>query len=234
MKLPARLKSIVKLIPPGSIVADVGTDHAILPIYLVKEGIAAKVIAGDLNPGPLGAAEKNILAANATKRVILRQGYGLEIIKPGEVEIAVIAGMGGAVIKQIINSAGENVRLLKQLILQPMTGSGHLREWLADHGWRIEDEDLVQEDDRFYEIISAVPGCEETADRTVISIGPRLFAKKHPLLIDLLSLEIEKNKKIVADMEKSITRQTKAKKIRMQDKIRNLERISECLLNARL
>ncbi len=233
LKLPERLRSIAGFIPAGSTVVDIGTDHALLPIYLVKYGIAPKVIAGDLNAGPLEAAQKNVTEAGFADKINLRQGDGFDIIRPGEAELAVIAGMGGSTIRQIVQNAGEKAGQIKQLVLQPMADSGHLREWLVDNGWRIADEDLVNEDGRLYEVISAVPGTEETTDRTLISIGPRLFDKKHPLLYELLTGEIDKNRKIISEMERSSSVDTMTKRQNLLDRTERLEWVLKCLSNVR-
>jgi len=233
LKLPERLRSITGFITTGSTVVDIGTDHALLPVYLVKSGIAPKVIAGDLNAGPLEAAQKNVTEAGLADKINLRRGDGFNIIRPGEADMAVIAGMGGLTIRHIIEKGGDMVGKLKALILQPMGDSGPLREWLVDNGWRIADEDLIKEDGRIYEVIAAAPGREETADRTLISIGPRLFDKKHPLLIELITEEINKNRKIITDMKLSSTDETFLKRQNLLDRTGRLEWVINCLSNAR-
>lgn len=233
LKLPARLTSIVQFIPPGSTVADIGTDHALLPVYLVEKGIASAVVAGDLNPGPLESARRNVAAAGLTGHIIIRQGNGLDITKPGEAETAVIAGMGGAAIRRILQDMTNKGYQPKRLILQPMGEAGILREWLADHGWYIAGEDLVREEGRIYEIISAAPGFEETPDRVILSIGPRLFEQRHPLLAELLAGEIERNKRAVTETKKSTAQSAGLKREQLLDRTADLERVVECLLNAK-
>jgi len=233
LRLPDRLISIINFIPPASNVADVGTDHALLPVYLVKQGIAARVIAGDLNDGPLEAARRNVYEAGLAGEISIRQGYGLDIIEPGEADIAVIAGMGGSTIREIIRDSGSKAATLKQLVLQPMADAGPLREWLVENGWRIAAEELVREDNRIYEIISAVPGREETTDRMLIAIGPRLFEQRNPLLVELLNREIQKQKDIMSAMTQSKSKHTYEKMNRISEETKKLERIVECLSSAR-
>ncbi len=168
-----------------------------------------------------------------TGQIQLRQGNGLAVIMPGEAEIAVIAGMGGATIRQIIQDSGDNAYKLKRLVLQPMSGAGQLRSWLTANGWEIEDEDLVREDSRIYEVISAVPGREKVTDQRIIAIGPRLFEKKHPLLKDRLALEIRKYRKTLFAVRLSTSVNTAAKRKELQEKIRNLEWVLECLSSAK-
>jgi tRNA (adenine22-N1)-methyltransferase len=141
--------------------------------------------------------------------------------------------MGGSTIRQILENAGPQAFLLKQLVLQPAAGAGLLREWLADHGWRIAGEDLVKDGGRFYETISAVPGREETRDPVLLSIGPRLYAMKHPLLSELLTLEIKKCRQIITALRKSAGGKAAAKKTELQERIKKLELIIKCLLNAK-
>ena len=235
MRLPQRLMTIVKFIPAGSVVADIGTDHAILPVYLIKQGISEKVIAGDLNKGPLEMAEKNVLEAGLLDKIILRQGNGLEIIDAGEVDTVVIAGMGGSTIREIIENAGNAAYSLKRLVLQPMNDSRRLRKWLVKSGWGIEDEDIVEEDGRLYEVICTVPGVEKTADLDIASVGPRLFENRHPLLIKVIRNELENYNRVVLDMEKSASPKTALKRREVRQEIEILERIEKCLLsNARL
>lgn len=231
LKLPLRLVTIARFIPKGSIVIDVGTDHGLLPIYLVKEGVANKVIASDINPGPLEAARKNVTAAQLTDVISLRLGNGLKVIEQGEADVGVIAGMGGATIREIIKDA--NPHLLNRLVLQPMGETGQLRVWLVDHGWKIKDEEIIKEDGRLYQIICTIPGSEQACDETVISVGPRLFEKKHPMLTDLINIEIEHNKKVISEMTKSVSCYAIDKRKELQQKTTRLERIVECLLNAR-
>ena len=100
MKLPERLLRIASFVPQSSLVADIGTDHALLPVYLARQGICSKVIATDLHPGPLEAARSTVALFNLWKQVELRQGDGLEVIRPGEVNVIIIAGMGGVKIER--------------------------------------------------------------------------------------------------------------------------------------
>jgi tRNA (adenine22-N1)-methyltransferase len=233
VKLPDRINSIIRFIPRGSSVVDVGTDHALLPVYLVREKIAYKVVAGDIKKGPLKAAQKTVSEAGLADFISLRLGNGLEIIEPGEVEVAVIAGMGGSTIKKILRDAENRTKSLKHLVLQPMSDSGILREWLSANGWKIIDEELLKEDSRLYEIIYAVPGTEQYADLEILQIGPRLYEKKHPLLLELLTLQITHYKRTADDMSRSISEDTNIKRELLIEKIRKLEWIAKCLSDAR-
>lgn len=226
MNLPLRLLTIAKFIPKGLKVADIGTDHAILPVFLISEEISPAVIASDLNEGPLEAASKTVTQSGFTDKIQLRLGYGLNTIKSGEADLAVIAGMGGGTIKNILKEAADNCPV-GSLVLQPMGDSGYLRQWLSENSWKIEDEDIVEEDGRFYEIIYAIKGLEEETDNLFISLGPRLVEKRHPLLKELIKREIEANCNIIAALGGS----KKTEAMLKQQLILERNNSLECLLN---
>ncbi len=200
VKLPERLLRIASYVPQSSLVADIGTDHALLPVYLARQGICSKIIATDLQAGPLEAARSNVSLFNLWKQVDLRQGDGLDIIQPGEVNVIVIAGMGGAKINEILGRAGEVLQQTGRLVLQPSAGAGQVRRWLLGNGWDLVDEDLVVDDERFYEIIVAErPGTTEKrlpmarpddSGDFLLEIGPILLEKKHHLLAAYLNKQI--------------------------------------------
>ncbi len=133
MRLDARLRSIAEFVPRGSRVADIGTDHAQLAIELIASGRATHVIAADLNAGPLDAARKNIADAGLSKQIETRLGDGLKVLRAGEVDAVCMAGMGGALMCEILSD--EITASIARLILQPMNVSDRVRTWLGQNGW---------------------------------------------------------------------------------------------------
>jgi tRNA (adenine22-N1)-methyltransferase len=200
VKLPERLLRLASYVPQSSLVADIGTDHALLPVYLARQGTCSRIIATDLHAGPLEAARMNVGLFSLWKQVDLRQGDGLDIIQPGEVNVIIIAGMGGVKINEILGRAGEVLQKTDRLVLQPSVAAGQVRRWLLGNGWALVDEDLVIDDERFYEIVVAERlGTEkkrlqdaEPDDRRdrLLEIGPRLLEKRHPLLAAYLDKQI--------------------------------------------
>jgi len=229
VKINKRLLTIARFVPRGSTVVDIGTDHALLPIYLLQNQIAVQVIAGDLNSGPLKAARRNIIAAGLESNINLILGSGLDIVKPGEADICIVAGMGGSTIRDIIKNAGAKALTIKQFILQPMGGSGILREWLVGNGWQISDEELVLEEERIYEVIAARPGKENTIDPILISVGPRLFEKKHPLLKEVINEEMKQNREVLNSLKLTESVRGAEKKKLLTQRNSALERILKCL-----
>ncbi|MDI3316179.1 MAG: class I SAM-dependent methyltransferase [Bacillota bacterium] len=191
MQLSPRLLAIARQVPPERVVADVGTDHALLPIYLVSTGITPRAIAVELRRGPLDQARHNVQSFGLGDQVELRQGDGLEALAPGEAEVVVIAGVGGDRIVEILERQPDVRASVLCWIFQPMSQAGGLRRWLVAHGYRLADEELVAEGDRIYEVIRAQPGREPPQEALVMEIGPRLWERREPLLIPLLRRRLE-------------------------------------------
>ncbi|MGQ9824722.1 MAG: tRNA (adenine(22)-N(1))-methyltransferase [Desulfotomaculales bacterium] len=193
MPLPPRLKAIAELVPPGRVVADIGTDHALLPVYLVQNGRCPKVIATELNRGPAARASSQVGLHGLGDRIEIRLGEGLAPLSPGEVQAVVVAGLGGGTVREVLSASPEILKTLERLVLQPMNDVPGVRRWLVQNGWRLADEVLVAENGRLYVVIAAEQGKEEAGEKEwLLEIGPRLWEKRDPLLKDYL-LQLKKN-----------------------------------------
>ncbi|EAX48218.1 protein of unknown function DUF633 [Thermosinus carboxydivorans Nor1] len=182
MRLGARLAAIAKLVPSGTRLADIGTDHAMLPVCLVREGVISYAVAGEVHKGPFETAQAAVTRLGLENFITVRFGNGLEVLRPYEVETVVIAGMGGATIIEILSQRPEVTQTLKLLLLQPMVGAAAVRRWLKENGWRLSAEDLVEEEGRLYEIIAAVQGSSPEYEDILYDIGPLLWESRHRLL----------------------------------------------------
>lgn len=201
MKLSPRLQMIADFVEKGSIVADIGTDHAYIPVYLVKNGIASKAIAADVNKGPLDSAKEYISKNKLNNMIETRLGDGLEVIQPGEVDTVIIAGMGGLLIRDILDNNKAITNSIKKLVLQPMVASQDLRRYLYSNGFKIEDEKLAREKDRFYEIFTVVHGYEEINNDVYYEIGKKLIENNDELLKDFLKKKINSIEKILENFD---------------------------------
>lgn len=199
--LSPRLRTIADSIRGYETVADIGSDHAYLPIYLVKNGQVKHVIATDVNKGPVRIAKARIAGHKAEDCISVRQGDGLKAIKPGEAEVIVIAGMGGLLIRDILEKDMETARSAKQLILQPMRDSGKLRGWLLANSFEIVDEELVKEQDKIYEIMWVVPSDISREAKGLQLVGDRIIEKKHPLLREFINRKTNELEKVMAALE---------------------------------
>ncbi len=199
MKLDSRLMAIASLVRKDKIFADIGTDHAYLPVYLVEKGVLNKAIAADLRVGPLENAKLAVESYNYSDKIELRLSDGLDNFKENEVNEIAIAGMGGLLISSFI----ERTKWLKNsdihLILQPMTHIEELRKTLFDNGFIIDNEVVAEDDDKLYIIFSTYYYGDATAYTDLDLIVGRLPLNQDDLSKKYLSKIYQKyNKKLVA------------------------------------
>ncbi len=161
MELSPRLRAAAELVPPGARFADIGADHAYLPVWLILNGVIDKAIAADLRQGPLERARETAEKYSVAGRMDFRLCDGLTGLDPGEADAIAIAGMGGETIAHILAHApwtkGEGITL----ILQPMSSQPDLRSWLSENGYAIEKERIVREDKTLYTIFLVRAGTME-------------------------------------------------------------------------
>ena len=151
--LDARLRQVADFVRQGSRLADIGTDHALLPTMLVSEGRCPLAIASDIKVGPVAAATRTVETANLTDTVSVRLGDGLSTVSPEETDDIVIAGMGGETIAAILEAAPWTKNERYRLILQPMTRAEKLRRYLYENGFSIESEAVVRDGRHWYTVL---------------------------------------------------------------------------------
>ena len=151
--LDARLRQVADFVRQGSRLADIGTDHALLPTMLVSEGRCPSAIASDIKVGPVAAATRTVETANLTDTVSVRLGDGLSTVSPEETDDIVIAGMGGETIAAILEAAPWTKNERYRLILQPMTRAEKLRRYLYENGFSIECEAVVHDGRHWYTVL---------------------------------------------------------------------------------
>lgn len=152
VELTSRLRTVGEWVPRGSRFADIGTDHAYLPVWLILHGRIEGAIAADLRSGPLERARQTARRYGVEERVDFRLCDGLEGVGPREAEVIAIAGMGGETIAHILSAAPWTGEGGRTLLLQPMTGQPELRRWLGGAGYSIDGERICREGKRLYSI----------------------------------------------------------------------------------
>ncbi|HYE12596.1 MAG TPA: class I SAM-dependent methyltransferase [Patescibacteria group bacterium] len=197
MKLTPRLQAIADSINQYEILADIGTDHAYLPIYLMLNEKIKKAIATDINKGPIDIAQERIRKYKLEDKIETRQGSGLTVLEPQEADAIVIAGMGGMLIADIIEQSKDVAVAAKVLVMQPMLDSGKLRTYLMQNGFEIFEEELAKEDKKVYEIIWARYTGKSVEVTSMMDIGPIIIEKKHLLANDLIDKKIEELNSII-------------------------------------
>ena len=199
MKLDSRLMAIANLVRENKVFADIGTDHAYLPVYLVEKGIINKAIAADLRVGPLENAKLAVESYNYSDKIELRLSDGLDNFKENEVEEIAIAGMGGLLISSFIERTVWLKNSNIHLILQPMTHIEELRKTLFDNGFIIDSEVVAEDDDKLYIVVSAYYYGDATVYTSFDLIVGRLPHNNDDLSKKYLTKIYEKyNKKLVA------------------------------------
>ncbi|RAV21744.1 tRNA (adenine(22)-N(1))-methyltransferase [Paenibacillus contaminans] len=232
--LSNRLALIARLVPEGGKLADIGSDHALLPVFLCQQGIAVSAIAGELNPGPFAAAQKQVREAGLEKRIEVRRGDGLAVIEPGEADVVTIAGMGGSLIASILSAGEDKLKETERLILQPNVGEEQVRRWLVEHGWALVDEHILEEDGKIYEVLVAVrEGAASVNDRlyggadseTAFRMGPYLLNKPSPVFVSKWQSELVKLNRIVHQLGESELEAAADKKAAFEKEIADIERV---------
>lgn len=203
MKLTDRLLKIASLVSKGKKIADIGTDHGYIPVYLLNKGTIPFAILADVNKGPLENARKEVRHNNLTDKTELRLGSGIEVLKKGEVDEVIIAGMGGILISELLEANKEVAHSVDKLILQPMQAQEELRKYLLSNGYEILDEVLVKEDFRIYEIIESkfTGNNTKVEDDIYFEVSEKLIKNKDPLLKEFIDKKIYKYNSIVEKLE---------------------------------
>ena len=217
VKISNRLTTAAALVTQGYTLADVGTDHGYIPIYLLQQKKIPAAIAMDINEGPLERAKEHIALYGLQAYIQTRLSDGVAALKPGEVEAVLIAGMGGGLVMHILKDGEKVCQSAKELILQPQSEIEHVREFLREKGYTILAEDMVYEDGKFYPMMKVqYQGENENAQKAseVLKLsdlyGGLLLQNRHPVLKTFL----EKEKLIYTGITENLANQPASEKIR--------------------
>lgn len=201
MKLSKRLLEVAKLVTKGMVVADIGTDHGYVPIYLVENNICSKAYAMDINKGPIQKAKENIINNNLESLIETRLSDGLEKLEIGEANSIVISGIGGELMISILKNGKNVIETIDELIISPHSEISLVRKYLTEINFQIVDETMLKEDGKFYTIIKAVPGKTNNYSQVECCYGPILLRNRDKALYEYLILENNKNKKLLETLD---------------------------------
>lgn len=202
-----RLTAIKNLVEPNLIVADIGTDHAFVPIALIKEGIAPKCYACDVIVGPCKIARNNIEQEGLSNKIEVIQSDGFENV-PEDAEVAILAGMGFTTARQIMEDALPRLYKFKQIIVQVNKDVMDLRKWISDHHFTITNEEIVY-DDRFYQIVVFNTNYHPEYSDLHITFGPHLMKERSELFIEYCEESLKTYKMILSVLPKTDKRYPK-------------------------
>ena len=229
MDISLRLKCIANQIDLCHSVGDIGTDHGYIPIYLIKQGKCNTAIASDINQGSLDKAKFNIAIQNMELVIECRLGAGLNVFKPREVDSIIIAGMGGNLIRDIIEDDLDVFKSMDYAVLQPVQNPEILRKYLLERGFIIIDEDLCKDENKYYEIIKVKFGVNPIKkDEVFYEISEGLIEKHHPLLKEYLNYKIKMYNKIFLKISED-TPLSQKRKVELELKMQKLKELLVCL-----
>lgn len=220
MENKERLLAVAKMIGKVRVLADVGCDHAYLAIYMIESALADRAIISDINYQPLENAKSNIHKAELTSKISARLGAGLEPYKDGEVDVFVIAGMGGRLISEIISNSMSKARTAKFLVLQPMQQKSDLRRFLNENAFTIVDEKVVLSDGKYYEIIKVRDGVQRKLSPLELELGCAM--QKDKTYRKFIERKIDHLENVLKNRAKSQTAIDNSKFTTMLDEIKKL------------
>ena len=244
LKLSERLRALAELVPAGSVLADIGTDHAWVPAELLLTGRISRAVAMDIGEGPLARAEAHIAELGLTEQVSLRLSDGFAALKPGEADCVLIAGMGGELMQGILTRGlgadgrpGPTFRAgVKRYLFSPHTEWEAFRGYLSAQGFRLTDERMLKEDGKYYLILVCENGDGEAAyleaEARGIPVtaarhfGPLLLERRDTVLRDYMNERLRKEQEIAERLPESQRTAVSAKREELRESIRLLK---ECL-----
>lgn len=225
IELSKRLGAVADMVTPGMRLADVGTDHGYIPIYLVSEGVIPSAIAMDINKGPLSKAKEHIEEMGLSGKIETRLSDGLAAVTSEEVDSMITAGMGGGLVIHILSEEKETVDGLKEFILQPQSEISKVRSYLCENGYRIVKENMVYEEGKYYPMMKVVKGEKEAYSQEELEYGKCLLEEKHPVLKQFLKWELTHQEEILSALKKQESQRTKERTAQVEKRIEEIKRI---------
>lgn len=224
--LSGRLRAVAEMVTKGNRVCDVGCDHGFVPIFLVQQGISPGVLAMDLREGPLRAAREHVAEYGLEGQIETRLSDGLHNYNPGEADTLICAGMGGGLMIRILEVSREKTDSFQELVLQPQSELERFRRFLRESGFGILDEEMIEEDGKFYQVIRAsghtyregrdALGMRDTQSVSLVRTdpsenelckledryGPILLRKRTPVFLSFLEREAVVYEEILENLRK--------------------------------
>ena len=211
VKISDRLKTAASLIREGAVLADVGTDHGYVPIYLLEQKKIKSAIAMDINKGPLERAREHIHLYGMDAYIQTRLSDGVAALEKGEADSILVAGMGGGLVMHILEEGKDICQAAGELILQPQSELCSVREYLAENGYVTEAERMVFEDGKYYPMMKARKGRESYVREIDYRFGKGLLEEKNQVLYQFLLKEQKSLETVKARLESANTKTAKAR-----------------------
>ncbi len=233
VQLSKRLQAVADFVDNCAILADVGTDHGYIPVYLAGCGKVKKAIALDVNQGPLLRAEEHIRRNGMEDRIETRLSDGCSALKPQEAEVIVISGMGGSLMMRILRQGEQAAKAARTLVLQPQSELMAFRKFLYENGYEITAENMVREEGKYYPVIKAhaAESAEHMSDgqygRIAFRYGPVLLAENHPVLKEYLLNQQRQKQKILLHLKENARQNVQRRMEEVQEELEDLQKALE-------
>lgn len=206
-ELSQRLTVVGKAVPEGARLADIGSDHAYLPVALMLADKITYAVCGEVVAGPFHSAQTQVAKSGLTEKIVVRLADGLAAIEPADnINAITIAGMGGTLIANILENGKIQGQLTgkERLILQPNVGEANVRFWLQKEGYQIIEEDILAENDKIYEVIVAEKtGVKQQLSEKEVFFGPHLLVEKNSVFLKKWQQEQQALKKVLTQLQKA-------------------------------
>ncbi|KAF1303825.1 tRNA (adenine(22)-N(1))-methyltransferase [Candidatus Enterococcus willemsii] len=205
-ELSRRLARVGAHVPKNARLADIGSDHAYLPVALMLQEQIEFAVAGEVVKGPFHSAEKQVRKSGLTNNIVVRLADGLDAIEPSDNITAItIAGMGGTLIRSILEAGKQKQRITgsERLILQPNIGEKTLREWLVANNYTIIEEEILEENKKIYEIIVAEQQTPVKYSEQELLFGPQLMKNPTDVFYQKWQHELAARKRVLKELEKA-------------------------------
>lgn len=205
IRLSKRLTALANMVTDGNRLADIGTDHGYIPIYLCQTGKIPSALAMDIGKGPLQQAQTHIAEHGLSEQIKTRLSDGMSALQFGEADTILIAGMGGGLVMKILSEGAEKLTGKEELILQPQSEIALVREFLRVRNFQILNEDMILEDGKYYPMMKVSQ--QKAAEQTKIlpqevadAFGPVLLQKRHPVLKEWLERELRTTNSVIEQL----------------------------------
>lgn len=223
MELSKRLQAVADLVSEGLVVADVGTDHGYIPIYLIETKKSPKAFAMDVNKGPLLRAKEHIAEHGLETRIETRLSDGVRALQKGECDCVVVAGMGGALTIKIMEEGKDIFRNLKEFVLQPQSELQKVRAYLCENAYFIVEENMVLDDGKFYPMFRVINGQSEEYHAIELCYGKLLLEQKNAVLKTFLQKEKAVKELILSNLEQSFGEHIETRRKEIQEELEGIE-----------
>ena len=224
--LSERLRLVASFTETGTVLADIGSDHAYLPCWLIQNGRISRAIAGEVVKGPFESAKRNVAKEGLTDQITVRLANGLQAILPEDgVETVTIAGMGGSLIASILKSDSKRLSGVKRIIVQPNIHAMAIREWAVDNSWMIVEETILKEDNKIYEILVLERG-EQSYTSEELLMGPILLQQRSAVFQEKWQGELKEIERVINVLTQSAqSEEAKSKRQQLKETKDMIERV---------